>query len=84
MSRRGSSGLAVGITAVVALVIVGAELLIRETSDRIGSPVSSVACEIVEWATPLNLTGWGCLAVPIAFFFVVAMVFDVFMLGRRR
>jgi hypothetical protein len=76
--------MAVGVTAFVAVVLVGAELLIRETSDRIGSPVSSVLCEVVVWATPLNLTGWACLAVPIAFMFVIALIFDTFMLGRRR
>lgn len=84
MARR-SGGLAVGAVALVSVLLVITELAIRFVGERTGdTPVSSVACAIVEWATPLRMSGWACLAVIIAFLLVVAMIFDTLMLGRRR
>ena len=81
-NRRG--GMAVGGAALISVLLVAAEGVVRLLGDQLESPVSSVACAIVEWATPLNLTPWACLAVLVAGLLVVAMLFDTFMLGRRR
>lgn len=84
MARR-RSGVAVAAAVTVGLVLVGFEMLVRNTSmGTSGARLpSSLVSEALYSTTSVQVSGWPALAVPVVLVLLLGLVIDA-VSGTRR